>query len=315
MTVPVEPSSRADPAPRPGPAAGSPWQRAQLAWVVTAGGGILMALEILASRVLAPEFGSSVYVWGSIISVFLAALSLGYAWGGRLADREPTLAGLGRWVAWAALAQGALLLVARPATAWLGSLTGGSAWGTLVAATALFGPPSVLLGVISPYAVRLAAGDLARLGGTAGRLYALSTAGSLFGTLGCTFALVPFLTLEQGLALLLGLTALTALAALAGSSRRELLPALLAAALLGLAVHHGAARQEPPRGLLFERMTPYQTLRVREAGGVRYLESDRVLHSGLRLADREPARSMRNEPPWSLLTKKIRGKNLGTNAT
>ncbi len=289
MTLPAEPFPRAAAAP----AAASRWQRVRLAWVVAAGGGILMALEILASRVLAPEFGSSVYVWGSIISVFLAALSLGYAWGGRLADRDPRLAGLGRLVAWAALAQGALLLSARPAAAWLGGqtqdLAGGSAWGTLLAAAALFGPPSVLLGVISPYAVRLAAGDLARLGVTAGRLYALSTAGSLAGTLGCTFVLVPFLTLEQGLALLLGLTALTALAALAGSFRRAPLPALLSIALAGLAVQSGTVEREPPGGLLFERMTPYQTLRVRESGGVRYLESDRVLHSGMRLADGEPA--------------------------
>lgn len=289
MTLPAEPTVGVSAATAAAPAAASRWQRVRLAWVVAAGGGILMALEILASRVLAPEFGSSVYVWGSIISVFLAALSLGYAWGGRLADRDPRLAGLGRFVAWAALAQGALLLSARPAAAWLGGLTGGSAWGTLLAAAALFGPPSVLLGVISPYAVRLAAGDLARLGVTAGRLYALSTAGSLAGTLGCTFVLVPFLTLEQGLALLLGLSALTALAALAGSFRREPLPALLSIALAGLAVQGGTVEREPPGGLLFERMTPYQTLRVRESGGVRWLESDRVLHSGMRLADGEPA--------------------------
>lgn len=271
------------------PAAAVRWQRLRLGWVVIAGGGILMALEILASRVLAPHFGSSVYVWGSIISVFLAALSLGYVWGGRLADREPTLAGLGRRVAWAALAQGVLLLLARPATAWLGNLTDGSAWGTLLTATLLFGPPSVLLGVISPYAVRLAAGDLARLGGTAGGLYALSTAGSLIGTLGCTFALVPFLTLDRGLALLLALTAITALAALAGRLRREPLAALATLATLALATQAALAPPGLPRGLIYERMTAYQTLRVREAGGVRYLESDRVQHSAMRLSDGKPA--------------------------
>jgi spermidine synthase len=292
MTLPAEPlavaAAAAAPAAPPA-AAASLRARLRLGWVVAAGGGILMALEILASRVLAPHFGSSVYVWGSIISVFLAALSLGYVWGGRLADREPTLAGLGRHVAWAALAQGVLLLAARPATAWLGELTGGSAWGTLVAATVLFGPPSVLLGVISPYAVRLAAGDLARLGGTAGGLYALSTAGSLLGTLGCTFALVPFLTLDRGLALLLALTAVTALAALAGSLRREPLPALAVAAVVALAVRAWVAPAGPGGGLLFEQMTPYQTLRVSDAGGVRLLESDRIHHSAMRLSDGEPA--------------------------
>ena len=289
MTLPAEPLAAAESSEAAEPAATSRSARLRLGWVVAAGGGILMALEILASRVLAPHFGSSVYVWGSIISVFLAALSLGYVWGGRLADREPTLAGLGRRVSWAALAQALLLLAARPATAWLGGATGGSAWGTLVAATALFGPPSVLLGVISPYAVRLAAGDLARLGGTAGGLYALSTAGSLVGTLGCTFALVPFLTLDRGLALLLGLTALTALAALAGSLRREPLAALTAVAVLALAVHAWIAPVAPGGGLLFEQMTPYQTLRVRDGHSVRTLESDRVHHSAMRLSDGEPS--------------------------
>ena len=78
MTRSTEPTSeRSSVAPSAAPAAASRWQRARLAWVVAAGGGILMALEILASRVLAPEFGSSVYVWGSIISVFGERLSNG----------------------------------------------------------------------------------------------------------------------------------------------------------------------------------------------------------------------------------------------
>ncbi len=255
MTLPAEPLAvvAAEAPPARSPAAATRWSRLRLGWVVAAGGGILMALEILASRVLAPHFGSSVYVWGSIISVFLAALSLGYVWGGRLADREPTLAGLGRQVAWAAFAQGALLLAARPATAWLGDATGGSAWGTLLAATALFGPPSVLLGVISPYAVRLA------------------------------------------------LTALTALAALAGALRREPLPALVVAGVLALAVRAWVAPAGPDGGLLFEQMTPYQTLRVRDAHGVRTLESDRVHHSAMRLSDRQPALAYARAAPAVLV--------------
>ena len=84
-------------APPAEPGAGPRGRAAQLRfyWVVAACGAIIMALEILASRILAPDFGSSVYVWGSIISVFLAALSVGYWLGGRLADRSPSLAALG----------------------------------------------------------------------------------------------------------------------------------------------------------------------------------------------------------------------------
>ena len=76
--------------------------RLRFYWVVAVCGAVLMALEILSSRVLAPHYGNSVYVWGSIISVFLAALSLGYLLGGRLADRQPSMAALGRMVALAA---------------------------------------------------------------------------------------------------------------------------------------------------------------------------------------------------------------------
>lgn len=265
----------------PGPAASLDAFR--LGWVVAVGGGVLMALEILASRVLAPHFGSSVYVWGSIISVFLAALSVGYVWGGRLADRDPTLAGLGRQIVLAAVAQGALLLVAKPAVAWLATMTGHSNWGTLVATAVLFGLPSVMLGVISPYAVRLKVGDFARLGGTVGGLYALSTAGSLAGTLGCTFALVPYLDLAEGLSLLLGLTALTALIALGSWRGRQLVPGLAAAAMLLLALRPALTTAAPADGLLYEQMTPYQTIQVRDRDGVRTLTSDRTQHSAMDL--------------------------------
>src|SRR5437763_7381193 len=88
----------------------SMFSRSRFYWVVAVCGGVLMALDILSSRVLAPFYGNSVYVWGSIISVFLAALSLGYLWGGRLADRQPSMTALGRMLARAAACQALLLL-------------------------------------------------------------------------------------------------------------------------------------------------------------------------------------------------------------
>ncbi len=137
-----------------------------------------MALEILSRRILAPEFGNSVFVWGSIISVFLAALSLGYYLGGRLADRNPEMAALARLITLAALFQAGLIMVGGQVTSAVSSLTRGSPAGTLLATTILFGPPSILLATVSPFVVRLAARDLSEVGNTAGRLYAVSTAGS-----------------------------------------------------------------------------------------------------------------------------------------
>ncbi|HLX07255.1 MAG TPA: fused MFS/spermidine synthase [Thermoanaerobaculia bacterium] len=304
--------------------------RLRFFWVVGACGGVLMALEILSSRILAPYFGNSVYVWGSIISVFLAALSLGYLWGGRLADRQPSLAALARLLALAAACEAALLLAGSRLAGALGDWTGATPGGTLIAAAALFGPASVLLATVSPYAVRLAARDLGRLGDTAGRLYALSTFGSLGGTLIATFLLIPFFELRHVLALLTAATAATALAAAvpgppqpaATPSPPRALPAVVLATLVLAAA--GAAflpRTRTEAELLYERTTPYQTLVVRERTGVRYLESDRVQQAAVRVADGEPAMRYARfaaaslllaPPPRSLLSLGMGGGSVGS---
>lgn len=264
-------------------------QRVVLLWVVFAGGAVLMALEILSSRILAPRFGNSVYVWGSIISVFLAALAAGYWWGGHEADRDPTLGGLGKMVVWAGVTQAVVVALGPWLADVVGARTAAAPWGPLVVASLLFAPPSVLLATLSPYAVRLAAHDLARLGHTAGGLYAVSTAGSLVGTLGCTFLLIPFLPLGRALSLVLGVTAATALVALAGEWRRRWLATLTAVALLALAAAGPPRLAAAPEGLVAERTTPYQTLRVIDRGGVRYLESDGVVHGAVERATGEVA--------------------------
>jgi predicted membrane-bound spermidine synthase len=190
-------------------------------FVVSVTGAVIMALEILSSRILAPEFGNSVFVWGSIISVFLAALSFGYYLGGRLADRNPEMAALAQLISLAALFQAGLIVVGGQVTSAIGSLTHGSPAGTLLAAAVLFGPPSILLATVSPFVVRLAARDLSEVGNTAGRLYAVSTAGSLVGTLVCTFVLIPRLEVHQILSLLLLATASVAILGLVDAAGRH----------------------------------------------------------------------------------------------
>jgi spermidine synthase len=163
-------------------------------------GGVLLGLEIAASRVLAPSFGSSLYVWGALIGVVLAGLSIGYWLGGALADRLPTprlLVGM--------LALGALLVLAIPfVDAWV--LEQVVAWDPgprldpLVATIVLFGVPAVILGGVSPVAVRLRGRELQHLGRTAGRLFAVSTAGSIAGTFLTAFWLIPEFGTDQLLA-------------------------------------------------------------------------------------------------------------------
>ncbi len=269
--------------------------------VVFSGGAVLLALEILASRLLAPSFGNSVYVWGSIISVFLAALASGYLLGGRIADRKPTMSGLAQMVALGGVALAALVLGGARLVALLGVWTGGAPAGTLLAAALLFGPVSLLLATISPYAIRLAAGDLARLGGTAGGLYAVSTFGSLAGALGCTFGLIPYLDLQRSLASLLVVTAATALVAALVAPR----PALLTSALAVLLALFGVTAQPIAvpglGGLVYQRSTPYQTLRVWDRGPTRYLESDRAIHGSISLATGEAALGYVRALPLALI--------------
>ena len=154
------------------------------------GGFVIMSLELLGGRALAPWFGASVYVWGSVIAVFMLALSAGYLLGGRLSLRRPTLGKLG-----VAFLTGAALLyplvhVAEPALAWVFERIEDPRYGSLAAALALFGAPTVALGVISPYAVRLLVEAVAASGQVAGALYFVSTLGSALGTLATSFYLV-----------------------------------------------------------------------------------------------------------------------------
>src|SRR5688572_2780203 len=150
--------------------------------VVFVSGAVLMSLEIVGSRVLAPYFGSSIFVWGSLISVVLAALSLGYYWGGRLADRNPSFARL----LWLLLVPGILIFILPfiyPAVnLWLATVDFGVRMNPLIASTIYFLLPGIFLGTISPYAIRLATTALSSVGTTAGSLYALSTCGSICGT-------------------------------------------------------------------------------------------------------------------------------------
>ncbi|MDR1520617.1 MAG: fused MFS/spermidine synthase [Planctomycetota bacterium] len=162
--------------------------------VVFLGGAALMGLEISGARLVEPHFGSTIYVWGSIIGVFMLALSIGYWGGGRLADRSPKIETLGL-----ALLLSALLTLAIPPLApdfcvWLNGFEDIDVrYRTLLASLFLFAPPSICMGMVSPFAVRLAASRVSALGSVAGSLYAVSTLGSIVGTLLVSFVLVELI--------------------------------------------------------------------------------------------------------------------------
>ena len=159
---------------------------------VFCGGALIMVYEIIGSRILAPYVGTSTYTWTSLIGVILGALSLGYWLGGSWADRNPSKAVLSGAVF---LAGGLVAATVLLKEAFLPLLTDNSLpleLKTVLASLVLFAPPSVLLGFVPPYAVKLKTRSLETTGRTVGRLYALSTVGSILGTFAAGFLLLPF---------------------------------------------------------------------------------------------------------------------------
>jgi predicted membrane-bound spermidine synthase len=155
-------------------------------------GAATLGAEIAAARLIAPAFGASTVVWANTIAVVLLALAVGYWIGGRLADRHPRLGALSLVVLAAAALLALVPLVAVPLLA--GTEDGLSElWGSLLAVLALVAPPVLVLGAVAPWAIRLRLASVAEAGEVAGRLYALSTAGSLAGTFAAALVLLPLI--------------------------------------------------------------------------------------------------------------------------
>lgn len=165
-------------------------------------GYYVMGIELLGGRLLAPYFGSSIYVWGAIITVFMLALSLGYLCGGRASLRGPTLERLALILVAAALLTLPILLYGDALLDRISSAIGDPRFGSLTGALALFFAPTLVSGMVSPYAVRLLVADLRATGEGAGKLYFVSTFGSAAGTLLTSFYLVLYLEVNQILLLM-----------------------------------------------------------------------------------------------------------------
>jgi len=153
-------------------------------------GFFVMGIELLSGRILAPSFGSGIYVWGGIITVFMLALSLGYLLGGRWSLQEPTLRRLALLLVLAAATTAPVALTAETLLDRLFDAFHDPRYGSLVSATLLFFVPTAICGMVSPYAVRLLVNEYRVTGQVAGLLYFVSTLGSAAGTLITSFYLV-----------------------------------------------------------------------------------------------------------------------------
>jgi len=249
-------------------------------------GLVAMGLEIVAGRVVGTQFGSSIYTWGSIIGVSMAALSLGYHVGGKRAAERATDARLARLLL-GATAYVAVLIFAREPL--LGATTAfplPARFASIPAVALLFGPPTYLLGAVNPYGAELSRID--GIGAASGHVYALSTVGSIAGAFAATYVLLPSLSVE-GIGLLFGVALLaTVVAILASESAPERRPTVTSVLVALLLVSSFAA---PSLGysihgeVVHQTQTPYQELEVVDRGDTRTLYLDGKRHSAMDLDD------------------------------
>ncbi len=248
--------------------------------IVAVAGAAVLALEILGTRILGPTFGVSLFLWSALITVTLAALSVGYLAGGHWADGGAThrrlslLPGLaGAWI------------IAIP---WMQSPVIGmvSGWdlraSVLAASVLLFFLPLMLLGAVTPYALRLTLSSVERAGRTSGRLFALSTMASVASALLTGFYLIPHLGVFLLSTLLGSLLLLTAAAGyLTSGGGGSTIPGSLLFALVGLAAPFlsPVERADPESGLIAVSQSPYAEIRVFDRGEERHFLIDHGIHS------------------------------------
>src|SRR3954453_20031461 len=248
--------------------------RGRIQLVAAVVGAASLGAEIAAARLLAPYFGASTIVWANTIAVVLVALSAGYWVGGRLADRHPHVRGLCALILVAAVLLAVVPIVADPflelSVKAFDSLSTGAFAGSLFGVLVLVAIPVVLLGAVSPWAIRLRVDDVASAGQVSGRLYAISTVGSLVGTFLASLVLIPVAgTQRTFLAFALAL----ALVAAWGLRPRFTLAPVAIAASLALPVGLVKGGGDEGARVLHEAETEYQYARVVQgADGVRRLE-------------------------------------------
>ncbi len=242
-------------------------------------GVAVMAFEMLASRYLNPFFGSSIYTWGGLIGVVLAAMAVGYVVGGRLADKYPSPLVLTALVAPAPIYMALMPLFVDSVSLFVINLIPDIRYGAMAASLVLFCPPVALMSAVSPFVVRLLIESTSQSGRIAGQVTGLSTIGSIVGTLGTVFILVPIMgtrditfALSLGAfiaALLMALPAVRVATDKAVARKAKLLLALFAVIYLSVVTavfFTGKARavdmNELTNGMIEEVETPYNTIFV-----------------------------------------------------
>lgn len=228
-----------------------------------------LGVELSASRLLDPFFGNSLIIWANIIGLMLVYLSLGYVIGGRWADRDPRETTLFQIVAWAAFLVGCIPLVSAPILRW--SVAGFAAFDAAIIISSLFGVlvlfslPMTMLGMVSPFAIRLAVTEIKDAGRIAGSIYAFSTLGSILGTFLPVLVLIPNIGTRNTFSLFAVTLLLIALGGMLRNSRwlalgySSMLWLILAWSLWG---YNTVIKAEPYLDVVYETESRYNYIQV-----------------------------------------------------
>jgi spermidine synthase len=247
-----------------------------LTLAVFVSGMTALAVELAASRLLGNVFGTSNLVWANIIGLILVYLTAGYFLGGRWADRNPSPTVFYRIMAWAALTTGIVPVISRPvllsAAGAVEKLDAAIVLGSFGSVLILFSVPVTLMGCISPFAIRLAIRDVQAAGDVSGRLYAVSTLGSIIGTFLPVLWLIPSIGTARTFFAFAALLLLVALAGLWRTDRRLALLHLWMPLALAVLYFLGTGRPiKETAGQIYERESAYNYIQVVEHDGIRYL--------------------------------------------
>ncbi|HBC73641.1 MAG: hypothetical protein A2008_10250 [Candidatus Wallbacteria bacterium GWC2_49_35] len=266
-------------------------------------GAAVMSAEMAAPRLLAPFFGASQTVWTNIIGVILAAMTAGAYVGGRLADRWPSERIYARALALSGVALAAVPFASKPFLAYASIALAREAAGpfilSLVSVSLFFAPPVFMLAMISPWALKLAAGEQrGGLGRVAGELSALAAFGSIVGTFATSFALLPLLGTRDSILFVAAM--LVAVGAVRAFERRTVtVAALVAASAIFAALHSacaGPVKYDP--GTLYEKDSQYQYVQVVSRGGYTLL----LLNEGVCEHSAKPRRGYLTGGYWDCMS-------------
>jgi len=251
--------------------------RRYLYFTIFASGMTSLAAEFCASRLLGNVFGTSNLVWAAIIGLILIYLAAGYFLGGHWADRSPRFITMYRILAWGAFTLGVVPYIAQPvlraaANAFDG-LQVGVLLGSFSAVLVLFSIPVTLMGMISPFAIRLSMDDAAHAGNISGNVYAISTLGSFIGTYLPVLVLIPTIGTTRTFLIFSIFLLCVALAGLflSGARKTTLAYLLMIVMLAALAYFGGHSGIKNTSGQIYEAESAYNYIQVLEVGGTRYL--------------------------------------------